>query len=50
VIVHQMRKRGLNPPMQANEANVEFIEKNETEIMQLLTSAAAQAGVGPPRP
>jgi len=50
VIVHQMRKRGMNPPVQANEANVEFIADNETEIMQLLTSAAAQAGAMPPRP
>jgi hypothetical protein len=50
VMVHQMRKRGMNPPVQANEANVEFISENETEIMQLLTSAAAQAGVMPPRP
>ncbi|HEX8321340.1 hypothetical protein [Longimicrobium sp.] len=47
VIVHQMRKRGMNPPVQANEANVEFIAANETEIMQLLTSAAAQAGAMP---
>ena len=42
VIVHQMRKRGMTPPVQANEANVEFVAANETEIMQLLTSAAAQ--------
>jgi hypothetical protein len=47
VIVHQMRKRGMSPPVQANEANVEFIAANETEIMQLLTSAAAQAGAMP---
>ncbi|HEY7766760.1 hypothetical protein [Longimicrobium sp.] len=47
VIVHQMRKRGMNPPVQAKEANVEFIAANETEIMQLLTSAAAQAGAMP---
>lgn len=47
VIVHQMRKRGMNPPVQANEANVEFIAQNETEIMQMLTSAAAQAGAMP---
>jgi hypothetical protein len=47
VIVHQMRKRGMNLPVQANEANVEFIAANETEIMQLLTSAAAQAGAMP---
>lgn len=47
VIVHQMRKRGMNPPVQANEANVEFIAANEMEIMQMLTSAAAQAGAMP---
>lgn len=44
MIVHQVRKQGMNPPAQAsiNEANVEFIAQNETEVVKLLSSAAAQ--------
>jgi hypothetical protein len=51
MIVHRMRKAGMNPPMQADPENLEFIAAHETEIMQLLSSAAAEAGATlPPRP
>ena len=51
MIVHRMRKAGMNPPVQANPENLEFIAAHETEIMQLLSSAAAEAGAPlPPRP
>lgn len=51
MIVHRMRKAGMNPPMQADPENLEFIAEHETEIMQLLSSAAAEAGATlPTRP
>jgi hypothetical protein len=42
-MVRQMRAQGMQPPVQVNEANVEFVEKNWPEIQQMMQAAAAQA-------
>ena len=42
-MVRQMRAQGMTPPVQVNEANVEFVDKNWAEIQQMMQSAAAQA-------
>ncbi|HLM68755.1 MAG TPA: hypothetical protein VK358_14545, partial [Longimicrobium sp.] len=41
-MVRQMRAQGMQPPVQVNEANVEFVEKNWPEIQQMMQAAAAQ--------
>jgi hypothetical protein len=42
-MVRQMRAQGMSPPVQVNEANVEFVDENWDEIQQLLQSVAMQA-------
>jgi hypothetical protein len=42
-MVRQMRAQGMTPPVQVNEANVEFVDEHWDEIQQLMRSAAEQA-------
>jgi hypothetical protein len=42
-MVRQMRAQGMTPPVQVNEANVQFVETHWGEIQQMMQAAAAQA-------
>lgn len=46
-MVHEMRRAGGNPQVPVNEANVQFVAENWTEIQSIMRAAAPRPGQQP---